>query len=287
MAGSASVMETNKSQAPPPLYSLEYKTSRTVVDLGDGLKIGGDEIVVIAGPCAVESHDQTLKTAKHVKAAGARILRGGAFKPRTSPYSFQGLGAEGLEILKRVREETGLRIITEAMDCEELVQVAACADIIQIGSRNMQNFSLLKAAGRLGKPVLLKRGASATLEEFLNAAEYILSEGNPNVILCERGIRTFDTHSRNTLDLNVIPVLKETTHLPVIIDPSHGTGRRTSVVPLARAALAAGADGLIVEVHHKPDLALCDGDQSLRPADFRMLMEQCRLIAQAVGRRIP
>lgn len=284
MASSATAMETSKGQEPPPLHSLEYKTSKTQVRVNGSVVIGGPEIVVMAGPCAVESHDQTLKTAKHVKAAGARILRGGAFKPRTSPYSFQGLGREALEILKRVRMETGLPIVTEAMDCEELEHVAACADIIQIGSRNMQNFSLLKAAGQAGKPVLLKRGASATLDEFLNAAEYILSAGNPNVILCERGIRTFDNHSRNTLDLNVVPVLKERTHLPVFIDPSHGTGRRSSVIPLARAGIAAGADGLIVEVHHKPDLALCDGDQSLRPADFRMLMDQCRQIAAAVGR---
>ncbi len=274
----------SKKSLPPPLYSLEYKTSRTIIDLGDGIRIGDRGIIIIAGPCAVESHDQTLKTAKHVKAAGARILRGGAFKPRTSPYSFQGLGIEGLEILRRVREETGLKIITEAMDCEELGRVAETADIIQIGSRNMQNFSLLKAAGRAGKPVLLKRGASATLEEFLNAAEYILCSGNPDVILCERGIRTFDDHSRNTLDLNAVPVLRERTHLPVMIDPSHGTGRRTSVVPLARAGIAAGADGLIVEVHHKPAQALCDGDQSLHPREFRDLMSQCRLIAQAMGR---
>jgi 3-deoxy-7-phosphoheptulonate synthase len=277
---------TSETSQPPPLYSLQYRTSRTVVDLGNGLCIGGDEIVIIAGPCAVESYEQTLKTAKHVKKSGVRILRGGAFKPRSSPYSFQGLGEEGLRILARVREETGLRVITEAMDCVEIDNVARYADIIQIGSRNMQNFSLLRAAGRAGKPVLLKRGASATLSEFLNAAEYILSNGNPHVILCERGIRTFDNHSRNTLDLGIIPVLRETTHLPVVIDPSHGTGRRSSVTPLARAAVAAGADGLIVEVHHKPKDALCDGDQSLAPKDFRALVEQCGTIAGALGKKL-
>ena len=271
---------------PPALFSREYKTSPTVVDLGDGIRIGGDDVVLIAGPCAVESYEQTVRTARHVLKAGCRILRGGAYKPRTSPYDFQGLGEEGLKILARVREETGLRIVTEAMDRESVDIVAKYADIIQIGSRNMQNFSLLRAVGKKGKPVLLKRGASATLDELLNAAEYILSNGNPNVILCERGIRTFDNHSRNTLDLNVVPVIRQRSHLPIIIDPSHGTGIRSSVTPLARAAIATGADGLIVEVHHKPTEALCDGDQSLPPKEFRHLVEQCGLIAEALGRRL-
>ncbi|MCU0722219.1 MAG: 3-deoxy-7-phosphoheptulonate synthase [Planctomycetes bacterium] len=284
MSAPAVAEERKRKAGTPPLHSLERKPEPTVVDLGDGIAIGGTRVCVIAGPCAVESYEQTLEAARRVKAAGVRAMRGGAFKPRTSPYSFQGLGREGLGILARVKAETGLKIVTEAMDGDEIEAVAEVADMVQIGSRNMQNFSLLKKAGRVARPVLLKRGAAATLDEFLMAAEYVLDAGNPDVVLCERGIRTFDTHSRNTLDLNVLPVLRERTHLPVIIDPSHGTGRRGSVLPLSRASVAAGADGLLVEVHPDPDAALCDGDQSIRPEELAVLVDQCRAIARVLGR---
>lgn len=268
---------------PYKLASREFKLGDTVVAVGEQV-IGGRRIQVVAGPCAVESRDQLLETATLVKQAGATMLRGGAYKPRTSPYSFQGLEEEGLEILAEARELTGLAIVTEAVDHRSVERVAAYADAIQIGARNMQNFFLLKEVGSLQKPVILKRGPSATIEEWILAAEYILAAGNPNVILCERGIRTFETYTRNTLDLSTIPAVKHLTHLPIIIDPSHGTGIRHLVPPMARAAIAAGADGLMVEVHPRPGEALSDGPQSLTPGDFAGLMQQIKKIAPAVGR---
>lgn len=258
---------------PYKLVGREMKREDTVISL-PGLELGRDRFVVMAGPCAVESETQALTIARAVKAAGARIFRGGAFKPRTSPYSYQGLGEEGLKILRQVREETGLLIITEAVDPCSLELVAKYTDIIQIGARNMQNFTLLRLAGQAGKPVLLKRGMSATLEEWLMAAEYILSEGNPQVVLCERGIRAIGEHARNLLDLATIPVVHKESHLPIIVDPSHAAGRRDLVPPLARAAVAAGCDGLIIEVHHEPDKALSDGAQSLYPRQFAALMDE-------------
>ncbi len=241
----------------------------------------------MAGPCAIETREQALAIAEHVCRAGAQFFRGGAYKPRTSPYAFQGLGEEGLKILAEVRDQFGLPIVTEAIDNESLDLVEKYADVIQIGARNMQNFSLLKRAGRSRKPVLLKRGMSATLEEFLMAAEYIMSEGNYNVILCERGVRTFADHTRNTLDLSVVPAVQRLSHLPILVDPSHGTGKRNKVTPLSRAAVAVGADGLIIEVHHEPDKALSDGMQSLFPEQFDELMAQVRQIAPVVGRTVP
>jgi 3-deoxy-7-phosphoheptulonate synthase len=271
---------------PYKLVSRELKEETTVIDLGDGAIIGGEEVAVIAGPCAVESREQAFTIAAAVRAAGARMFRGGAYKPRTSPYSFQGLAEEGLKILQEVREQFGLKIVTEAVDLESMALVEHYADVIQIGARNMQNYSLLRSAGRARKPVLLKRGISATLDELLMSAEYVLSEGNYNVILCERGIRTFADHTRNTLDLSVIPAVKRLSHLPIIVDPSHGTGRREKVIPLSRAAVAAGADGLIIEVHHQPEEALSDGYQSIVPLDFAQLMMQVRQIATVVGRTV-
>jgi len=269
----------------PPfrLVSRDHKSENTVIDI-DGVKIGGKACTIIAGPCAVESREQCMTIARHVSEAGAKIFRGGAFKPRTSPYSFQGLGKEGLKILGEVRREFGLLIVTEALDTESLDMVAKYADIIQIGARNMQNFSLLKKAGRTQKPILLKRGMSATLEEFLMAAEYVLAEDNPNVILCERGVRVAADFSRNTLDLASIPYVKRTSHLPIIADPSHGTGRKDYVIPLSRASVAVGADGLIVEVHHDPANALSDGAQAVTPEMFRQLMDQVRAIASVLDR---
>ena len=258
---------------PYKLVSREMKREDTVISL-PGLEIGRDRFVVMAGPCAVESETQALTIGRMVQAAGARIFRGGAFKPRTSPYSYQGLAEEGLKILAKVREETGLLIVTEAVDPCSLELVAKYSDIIQIGARNMQNFTLLRLAGQATKPVLLKRGMSATLEEWLMAAEYILSEGNPQVILCERGIRAIGEHARNLLDLATIPVVHKESHLPIIVDPSHAAGRRDLVPPLARAAVAAGCDGLIIEVHHEPEKALSDGAQSLYPNQFAVLMEE-------------
>ena len=240
----------------------------------------------MAGPCAVESEEQLTETARSVRAGGASLLRGGAFKPRTSPYSFQGLGKEGLEMLERARKLTGMPVVSEVMDTRQVETVAKYADMLQIGSRNMQNFPLLKEAGQTSKPILLKRGMMATIEEYLNAAEYLLSQGNSQVVLCERGIRTFESSTRYTLDLNAIPVLKQRTHLPVIVDPSHGTGVRSLVPTMAKASLAAGADGLLMEVHYRPDEALCDGSQSLYPDEFGMMMEDLRKIAEAVGRSI-
>lgn len=253
----------------------------------DGVQIGGPELVIIAGPCSIEDRGMLLETAHAVREAGARALRGGAFKPRTSPYAFQGLGETGLELLAEAREVTGLPVVTEVMAPEMVPLVARYADVLQIGARNMQNFALLHAAGESQHPVLLKRGISATIEEFLMAAEYILSHGNRRVILCERGIRTFETSTRNTTDINAIPVLKSLTHLPVVLDPSHSTGHWQYVAPIARAGIAAGADGLIIEVHVNPEQALSDGGQSLKPEKFAELVRQTRLIAEAVGRTVP
>jgi 3-deoxy-7-phosphoheptulonate synthase len=266
--------------------SREWKAEQTIVRLPGGLAIGGDDVVVMAGPCSVESERQILEAAAVVRDAGATILRGGAFKPRSSPYSFQGLGVAGLKMLARARAETGLLIVTEAMDPEGVDAVAEVADIIQLGARNMQNYSLLKRAGRSGKPILLKRGLSATIQELLLSAEYILAEGNPDVILCERGIRGFDSTTRNIFDLSAIPVVRGLSHLPIVADPSHGTGHRDMVTPMARAAIAAGADGLLVEVHPQPDRALSDGAQSLYPEQFERMMRDVRLIADVIGRRV-
>ena len=266
--------------------SREWRPENTVVTIAPGVSFGGDEVPVIAGPCSVESEEQILAAARAVKAAGAAALRGGAFKPRSSPYSFQGLGKKGLELLALARRETGLAIVTEAMDDEGAALVAETADMIQIGARNMQNYSLLKTVGRLGKPVLLKRGMAATIEDLLLSAEYVLSEGNPHVVLCERGLRSFDATARNLFDLTAIPVVHGLSHLPIVADPSHGTGRRDKVTPMARAALAAGADGLIIEVHPRPERALSDGAQSLTTDQFTDLMRQLRRVADAVDRQL-
>ncbi len=271
---------------PYKLVGRELKPETTIIDLGDGVSVGSAELAIIAGPCAVESREQAFAIAESVKEAGAKLFRGGAFKPRTSPYSFQGLAGEGLKILAEVRARFGLKIVTEAVDNESLDLVEQYADVIQIGARNMQNFSLLKRAGKAHRPILLKRGISATLDEFLMAAEYILAEGNYRVILCERGVRTFVDHTRNTLDLSVVPAVQRLSHLPIVVDPSHGTGRREKVVPLSRAAVAVGADGLIVEVHHQPDNALSDGYQSILPDDFARLMSEIRQIAAILGRTV-
>lgn len=270
---------------PYKLASRDFHPEDTLVKVGDRT-IGGSEVQIIAGPCAVESRDQLLEAAAAVREAGATMLRGGAYKPRSSPYSFQGLAARGLEILAEARERTGLPVVTEVMDQTLVEEVAAVADILQIGSRNMQNFALLQAVGQINKPVLLKRGLSATIEEWLLAAEYILNAGNSRVILCERGIRTFETYTRNTLDLSAVPAVKHLSHLPVIVDPSHGTGRRFMVAPMARAALAAGADGIMVEVHPNPHEALSDGSQSLDPEQFAALVKEIRPIIAASGREL-
>jgi len=267
--------------------SKPFKPENTVVRFPNSdVTIGGEEFAIIAGPCSVESREQTMKVAEKVAAAGARMFRGGAYKPRTSPYAFQGMGVEGLKILAEVRERFGMLIVTEAVDKEALEAIEDYADMIQIGARNMQNFSLLKRAGRSPLPVLLKRGLSATLEELLMAAEYIMSEGNRNVVLCERGVRTFADHSRNTLDLSVIPAAQKLSHLPIISDPSHGTGKRDRVIPLALASAAVGADGLIVEVHHDPDHALSDGAQSMFPEQFAAMVSQLRGILPVVHRTL-
>jgi len=269
---------------PYKVASREFIPENTVFPL-DGFTIGGDEIVIIAGPCAVESRSQLLEAAYAVKEAGAHALRGGAFKPRSSPYSFQGLGEKGLEILAEAREVTGLPVFTEVMAPEQVPLVAKYADVMQVGARNMQNFNLLHAVGESDKPVLLKRGPSALIEELLMAAEYILSHGNRRVILCERGVRTFETSTRNTTDINAIPVLKNLTHLPVVLDPSHSTGHADLVAPVARAGIAAGADGLVIEVHPDPRKALSDGIQSLTPEKFALLVKQAKGIAREVGRK--
>ncbi|HZM26496.1 MAG TPA: 3-deoxy-7-phosphoheptulonate synthase [Gemmatimonadales bacterium] len=286
LAGLPGVQECIPVTKPYKQVSREWRAQPTVVQFPGGLTIGGDEVVVMAGPCSVESDTQILEAAHAVREAGATMLRGGAFKPRSSPYSFQGLGRKGLELLARAREETGLLIVTEAMDPEGLDAVAEIADLVQIGARNMQNYSLLKKAGRSRKPVLLKRGLAATIQELLLSAEYILAEGNPNVILCERGVRTFDSATRNLFDLAAVAVVHGLSHLPIVADPSHGTGHRDMVIPMARAAIAAGADGLLIEVHPNPDAALSDGAQSLYPAQFSQLMREVRLIAEVIGRRV-
>lgn len=277
------VAELIRVTSPYKLVSREFRQPDTVVTVGSA-HIGGPEVTVIAGPCTVESREQTLAVAHAVHAAGARLLRGGAYKPRTSPYAFQGLGEAGLRILAEAREATGLPIVTEVIDVESLPLVREYADMLQIGARNMQNYPLLRAVGRAGRPVLLKRSFAATVKDLLLAAEYILNEGNPNVVLCERGIRTFDDTVRFTLDLGAVPMIKQLSHLPVIVDPSHASGRWDQVQPMARAAVAAGADGLIVEVHNNPAYALCDGQQSLVPDRFNALMAQVRRVAAALDR---
>src|SRR5574340_22576 len=283
MPGVADAIAVSK---PYKLVSREAKPEDTVVRVGDA-EVGGGTLALCAGPCAVESREQVLAAARAVQAAGAQLLRGGAYKPRTSPYAFQGLGEEGLKLLAEARAETGLAVVTEAVDVETCGLVEEYADCVQIGARNMQNFSLLRRAGRSRKPVLLKRGISSTLEEFLMAAEYLLSEGNYQVILCERGVRTFADHTRNTLDLSVVPAVQRASHLPIIVDPSHGTGRRDKVLPMALAAVAAGASGLIVEVHPNPEKALSDGFQSLYPEQFAELAGECRAVHDLLRQRRP
>src|SRR6202158_5149196 len=284
----AGVQEVIRVTKPYKLVSRDMKEDNTVVSFpGTDATFGGPGLAIIAGPCAIESREQAFAIAERVHRAGAQFFRGGAYKPRTSPYSFQGLEEEALKIMAAVRDKFGMKIVTEAIDNESLELVEEYADVIQIGARNMQNFSLLKHAGRARKPVLLKRGMSATLEEFLMAAEYVMSEGNYNVILCERGVRTFADHTRNTLDLSIVPAVQRLSHLPIVVDPSHGTGKRNKVTPLSRAAIAVGADGLMVEVHNQPDQAMSDGPQSLFPDQFDELMTQVRQIAAVVGRTVP
>jgi 3-deoxy-7-phosphoheptulonate synthase len=279
------VSEVIPVSAPYKLVSRESKRENTVVSIG-GVPVGGPRLAMVAGPCAVESESQAVEIGRRVRDGGANLYRGGAYKPRTSPYSFQGLGVEGLKILKRVREETGLPIITEVLDTETVDVVAEYADCLQVGARNMQNFSLLKRLGKLRKPVLLKRGMSATIEELLLSAEYLLAEGNYEVILCERGVRTFADHTRNTLDLSSVPYVQRISHLPILVDPSHGTGKRAKVLPLSRAAVAVGADGLLIEVHHDPEHALSDGPQAILPEMFGELVEEIRRLAPVVGRSV-
>ena len=286
LEGLPGVQDVIHVSQPYKQVSREWKAENTVVRLPGGLCVGGSDVVTMAGPCSVESEKQILDAARQVKEAGAVILRGGAFKPRSSPYTFQGLGRPALTLLAKAREETGLLICTEAMDADGVGWVAESADIVQLGARNMQNYSLLKAAGKCGKPVLLKRGIAATITELLLSAEYLLAEGNYNVILCERGVRSFDTITRNMFDLTAIPVVHKLSHLPIIADPSHGTGLRDKVIPMARAAVAAGADGIMVEVHPDPERALSDGAQSLYPAQFGQLMREVRVIAEVIGRRL-
>ena len=285
LSGVAEVIRVSK---PYKLASREVKNEDTLIHFaGTNATVGGGSLAIIAGPCSIESREQAFAIAEQVAASGAQFFRGGAFKPRTSPYAFQGLGLDALVIMAGIREKFGLRIVTEAIDNESMDLAAKWADVIQIGARNMQNFSLLKRAGRLRKPVLLKRGLSATLEEFLMSAEYVMSEGNYQVILCERGVRTFADHARNTLDLSIIPAVRRLSHLPILVDPSHATGRRDSVLPMARAAVAAGADGILVEVHNHPEKALSDGPQSLYPDQFARMMDELEQIAPVVGRKLP
>jgi 3-deoxy-7-phosphoheptulonate synthase len=279
------VHEVLRITEPYKLASRTFKPDDTVITIGD-LRLGGDEVIVMAGPCSAENEAQVNATAAAVKRAGAKVLRGGAFKPRSSPYSFQGLGEEGLRMLKAAATTHDLKLVTEVMDASQIEVIDRYADIFQVGARNMQNFSLLRELGRTRRPVLLKRGISATIEEWLLSAEYVLAGGNAQVILCERGIRTFETATRNTLDISAIPIVKQLSHLPVFVDPSHGTGRRDKVAPMARAAVAAGADGLIIEVHCDPDHAMSDGAQSLFPVQFERLMAELRIIAPAIGRSI-
>src|SRR6202023_1878898 len=271
---------------PFKLASRQFKPEGTIVDLGRGVKIGGNEVVVAAGPCSVDSREQLLSISESVAKAGAKILRAGAFKPRTSPYAFQGMGEKGLELMREAAAKFGLFTVSEVMDASQIQMMIGYVDILQVGARNMQNYHLLRALGEVRKPILLKRGMSATMEELLLSAEYILAGGNPDVILCERGIRTFETYTRNTFDIAAIPVIKKLSHLPMMGDPSHGTGRRDKVAPMARAAVAAGADGLLIEVHNDPDHALSDGAQSLDPGQFERLMGELRIIAPAIGRRV-
>src|SRR5579864_4403183 len=280
------VREVMRITQPFKLASREFKPEGTIVDLGRGVKIGGNEVVVAAGPCSVESREQIFSVAESVAKSGAKVLRAGAFKPRTSPYAFQGLGEKGLEMMRDAAEKFGLCTVSEVMDPSQIEMMLGYVDVFQVGARNMQNYHLLRALGEVRKPVLLKRGMAATFEELLLSAEYILAGGNYSVILCERGIRTFETYTRNTMDISAIPIVKKLSHLPIIADPSHGTGRRDKVAPMARAAVAAGADGLIVEVHPDPDHALSDGAQSLYEDQFAQLMAEIRIIAPAVGRRI-
>jgi 3-deoxy-7-phosphoheptulonate synthase len=285
LSGVAEVIRVSK---PYKLASRDVKEEDTVIRFaGTDATIGGRGLTIVAGPCSIESRQQAFEIAELVAATGAQFFRGGAFKPRTSPYAFQGMGLEALRIMAEIRSRFGLRIVTEAIDNESLELVAEWADVVQIGARNMQNFSLLKRAGKLRKPVLIKRGLSATLDEFLMAAEYVMSEGNYEVILCERGVRTFADHTRNTLDLSIIPAVRRLSHLPILVDPSHGTGRRDSVLPMSRAAVASGADGVMVEVHNHPEVALSDGPQSIYPDQFARMMDELEQIAPVVGRTLP
>jgi len=286
------VAEVIRVSKPYKLASRDVKEEDTIIRFpGTDATIGGastrGNVAIVAGPCSIETREQAFAIADAVAASGAQFFRGGAFKPRTSPYAFQGLGLEGLQIMAEIRERTGMRIITEAIDNESLEMVAEYADVIQIGARNMQNFSLLKKAGRTRKPVLVKRGMSATLDEFLMSAEYVMSEGNYQVILCERGVRTFADHTRNTLDLSIVPAVQRLSHLPILVDPSHGTGKRNKVVPMARAAVAVGADGIMVEVHHQPEKALSDGPQSIYPEQFAVMMDELEQIAAVLHRHVP
>jgi 3-deoxy-7-phosphoheptulonate synthase len=284
LSGVAEVIRVSKAYK---LASRDVKEEDTIIRFpGTDASIGGRNLAVIAGPCSIESRDQAFVIAEKVAASGAQFFRGGAFKPRTSPYAFQGMGLDALKIMAEIRSTFGLRIVTEALDNESLDLVAEWADVIQIGARNMQNFSLLRRAGKTRKPVLIKRGLSATLEEFLMSAEYVMSEGNYQVILCERGVRTFSDHSRNTLDLSIIPAVQQVSHLPILVDPSHGTGKRDKVLPMARAGIASGADGLMIEVHHQPEQALSDGPQSLYPEQFSRMMDEIELIAPIVERKL-
>ncbi len=280
------VEEVLRISAPYKLASRHFRPEGSVIQLGKGVAVGGEQVIVMAGPCSVETPEQIDTIAAKVSECGARVLRGGAFKPRTSPYSFQGLGPKGLELMRCAADKHGLLVVSEVMDHTQIPMTLEYVDMIQVGARNMQNYNLLKELGKVSKPVLLKRGISATIEELLLSAEYIMAGGNYNVVLCERGIRTFESYTRNTLDVSAIPVIQKLSHLPIIADPSHGTGRRDKVTPMARAAVAAGADGLLIEVHHDPDKALSDGAQSLYPEQFAKLMKELRMIAPAVGRKI-
>jgi len=280
------VREVMRITQPYKLASRQFNPQGTIIDLGRGVTIGGNEVVVAAGPCSVESREQIHIIAESVAKSGAKILRGGAFNPRTSPYAFQGMGEKGLEFMREAAEKFGLFTVSEVMDASQIQMMIGYVDILQVGARNMQNYHLLRALGEVRKPILLKRGMSATMEELLLSAEYILAGGNPDVILCERGIRTFETYTRNTFDIAAIPVIKKLSHLPMMGDPSHGSGRRDKVAPMARAAVAAGADGLLIEVHNDPDHALSDGAQSLDPEQFERLMGELRIIAPAIGRRV-
>ena len=279
------VHEVLRITEPYKLASRAFKPDGTIVAIDD-VRVGGDEVIVMAGPCSVETEEQIFTSAAAVRRAGAKILRGGAFKPRSSPYSFQGLGEDGLKLLRAAANKESLKVVSEVMDVSQIDVVGKYSDIYQVGARNMQNFTLLRELGKTRKPVLLKRGIAATIEEWLLSAEYLLAGGNADVILCERGIRTFESYTRNTLDISAIPVVKKLSHLPIVADPSHGTGRRDKVAPMARAAVAAGADGLVIEVHHNPDRALSDGAQSMYPAQFDRLMAELRIIAPAIGRSI-